>query len=113
VSIETSRTRPHRRIERLLDAEGIAYITECEDFPPYCLDLYLGEWHLCVEVDGPTHAKYSLKDRARDALLIERYSIPTLRLSTELSAPDSRARLIEFIEQWAESSDERKRQQHG
>lgn len=94
----------------MLDDLRVSYISECEDFPPYQLDLYLPEWHLCVEVDGPTHGRYSAKDRERDDVLKERYGIITLRIPTD-SVTGASEPILSFIERHAETAATRK--EHG
>ena len=73
------RSGPHRHVEKVLENIGIAYISE-QPFDPYSVDIYLPEWHLAIEVDGPLHNKK--KDEERDAFLYERYGVRLLRLNT-------------------------------
>jgi hypothetical protein len=104
--MEITRSLPHRRIERVLDNMGIGYISEHPDFHPYSLDLYIGEWHLCIEVDGPGHSPKI--DARRDAVLLERYHIPTLRLISTVQRLDAIKAIEDFIIEHATTADERK-----
>ena len=102
---ETTRTGPHREFEKLLDSYGISYQSECKDFPPYQLDVYLGEWHLCVEIDGLGHHRRT--DAARDKELLERYEIPTLRIPGTMNRDGRRKELMAFIGEHSETAQER------
>lgn len=99
------RSGPHRRLERWLAAEGITFESERE-FPPYRVDIYLTEWHLAIEVDGPYHLVK--RDRLRAKQLEEMYQMPTLRLNHNLSRGPAIAKVKAFIEAHAESVDQRK-----
>ena len=77
---ETTRSMDHRWMERRLSEVGISFVSESTDFPPFELDLYLPEWHLCIEIDGPYHGPK--RDGRRDRFLMERYALPTLRIKT-------------------------------
>lgn len=101
------RTRPHRRVEKFLEELGLNYVSEFNEFQPYQLDIYLPEWHLAVEVDGPYHRKKH--DKVRDQWMRERYGVETLRLSlrvlTKNKVQDS---VVKFIEQHADTTEARK-----
>ncbi len=108
----TTRSRAERSWERVLDAIAIGHEPSCKEFTPWELDFYLPEWHLALEIDGPWHGPK--RDVRRDADLLERYGIPTLRLKTsELGNAQDRTeavkRLHAFIERWAASTADRKR----
>lgn len=117
MGIETSRSAAHRWLERQLDAAHISYHSE-HPFPPYAVDVYLPEWHVAVEVDGPQHS--APRDAARDAKLLERYGLPVYRLDTTKSGwrLDILAKLSVFIALHAGTTEERMAQwrtssQHG
>lgn len=80
---ETTRSGFHRFVETRLGPDFLHqnFVSECTDFPPYQLDIYLPEWHACVEVDGPYHL--SKKDIERDAYLWEHYRISTYRINAK------------------------------
>ena len=105
---ETSRTQPHRRVERILDKMQIGYESEYS-FYPYSVDIYIGEFHVGIEVDGPQHS--AAKDRIRDDILRERYYLPILRLaSTGLSVEQIMHRVEDMIITWAPTAEQRKYQ---
>lgn len=85
---------------------GISYVSEMEEFQPYCLDIYLTEWHLCVEVDGPGHSPKH--DAKRDGALLT-LGCPTLRLKTQERGWQGKAmaRIEDFIVEHATSAPER------
>lgn len=101
------RSGPHRRVEQILDKMGISYISEYS-FPPYTVDVYLPEWRLGCEIDGPLHSK--AKDKVRDSYLAAWYFLPVLRISAKIwqSSKKIEEQIIAFIEEQAESADDRK-----
>lgn len=104
--METTRTGWHRWLEKKLHHMGLSYVSEYTEFWPYSLDLYLPEWHLCIEVDGPYHRRKA--DALRDDQLMRRYQIPTLRLSSKTGLHREHLEtIIHFIEEHADSVEER------
>lgn len=108
---ETTLSGPHRRMSAALELRGIEHRNEVPDFRPYLLDIYLPEWHLCVEVDGRWHKPK--RDAARDTALSQLYGIETFRVSAERVRSVASALLLipaitEFIEQHAHTAKERK-----
>jgi len=109
---ERTRTKPHRIVEALLSSLKISYLSECADFPPYLLDLYLGEWHICIEIDGPQHRP--TRDAIRDAALRTNYGIETLRIPSDTIARNDEAeqkvafRILRYIEHHADTTEDRK-----
>jgi very-short-patch-repair endonuclease len=103
----TERTKPHRRVEKCLDEMSISYMSERE-FPPYTLDVYLPEWHLAIEIDGPYHNQKH--DATRDRWLLEWHGIHTLRLNATKwkSTAKVKATILAFIEKNCEEVEERK-----
>jgi len=101
------RSKPHRRIESLLEEININFESE-KYFLPYTVDIYLPEWHLAIEADGPYHSKN--KDKVRDGWLNERYGLLLLRVDVKVwrSKKYLQDRIIEFIEEHADSYTERK-----
>lgn len=104
---ETSRSGPHRRVERLLDKWSISYESEYS-FPPYSVDIYLNEWHIGIEIDGPTHS--TKKDRMRDDVLREHYFLPIMRMPTNLRVDEILRKVEDFITKWAATGEQRKHQ---
>lgn len=83
----------------------LAYQSEV-NFRPYWVDIYLSEFHLAIEVDGPSHSRK--KDELRDKNLWANYNLPVLRLELNCPVDQVKARVTRLIEQWAESAQERK-----
>lgn len=104
---ETSHTAPHRRAERILARMQIGFDSEV-GFKPYSVDVYISEWHLGIEVDGPGHSPK--KDAERDAVLLEKYYLPVLRLKSDLPGAEVIEKIEDFIVQHAATGAERKRQ---
>ena len=102
---ETTRSAPHRRVERILDGMSIMYESE-SPFPPYSVDIYLGEFHAGLEIDGPQHS--AKKDGIRDANLLEKYFLPVMHMPIDLSVEDVKKSVTNFIELIAESTEVRK-----
>lgn len=105
------RSRPQREFEKMLDALRISYFSEHEEMVPWCLDVYVPEWHFAVEIDGPHHTPKG--DLRRDTNLLEQYACPTLRLPAELMATrdgktEAIERFIKFAEEHAGDVHERK-----
>lgn len=63
-----------------LEDKGIG--TELEAFfPPFSVDIYISEWHVGVEVDGPYHKIRKKRDKERDKILFEEYGLITYRVN--------------------------------
>lgn len=102
---EAFRTAPHRRVERILARMQIGFDSEV-GFSPYSVDIYISEWHLGVEVDGPGHSPK--KDAERDAVLLEKYFLPVLRLKSDLPGTTVITKIEDFIILHAATGSERK-----
>lgn len=104
---DVERSGPHRRIEGILDDMGLSYMSE-ERFLPYQVDILLPEFWVAIEVDGPFHSKS--KDAIRDRFILEYYKVPIMRINAKrwLGKDIIKKEIIEFIEEWAETSEERK-----
>jgi len=103
---ETTRSAPHRRVERILDQMQISYESEVA-FHPFSIDIYLGEFHAGLEIDGPSHSPK--KDAARDARLLNEYFLPIMHIPAELVRSDIEAPVISFLEAVAGSAAERRK----
>ena len=103
---ETTRSKPHRRVERILDGMKVSYLSEHTEFAPYSLDLYLGEYHAAVEVDGPTHSR--AKNAKRDGHLLAEYGVPVLHLGTNETVEVVQDEVRKFIAEHAPTAKERK-----
>src|SRR5688572_7405493 len=108
---EKQRSGPHRRIEAILDEMGLSYLSE-EPFPPYVVDILLPEFWVAIEVDGPFHSK--TKDKIRDAWILEYFNIPIMRINSKIWQQKDfiKKQIIEFLEDWADSSELRKQEAH-
>lgn len=103
---DTVRTRPHRKLEEVLSLEGISFISEMS-FPPYQVDVYLPEWHVGIEIDGPWHKKKH--DRVRDEYLKVYYGLPIIRFKVSFLRPGwAITHLVPFIEEYADSAIDRR-----
>ena len=56
----------HKKVSKRIERLGISVRDEIP-FPPYIVDIYLDEYHACIEVDGPHHNEK--KDDIRDKKL--------------------------------------------
>lgn len=68
----------HFRVIKLLETRGLCLQEEI-DFPPFRVDIYLPDYHVCVEVDGPHHSERA--NRLRDRELESVYHMPTFRVN--------------------------------
>lgn len=57
---------------KVLEQKGYELMEEVE-FPPYRVDIYLPEYHVAIEVDGPQHSEKEMKKR--DERLYEDYNL--------------------------------------
>ena len=88
-------------------------IQEELDFPPYRVDVYLPQFHVAVEADGPLHrGRATMRhDVARDDFLRRRYSLPVVRFTEEdIKSNFFRASLDQQIWAFAADSNERRRE---
>ena len=96
-----------RKIEKILSDLGLAFMPE-EPFPPYSVDIYLSEWHIGIEADGPLHN--ARKDEKRDAYLLEEYGLSILRIPQKnFRTEDAKEAILGFIDEQYEDSETRKR----
>lgn len=104
---DSERSLPHRRVERVLESMRVNYLSE-QPFRPYKVDIYLPEWHLVIEVDGPFHN--AAADRRRDNALFRNYGLETLRINGKkwIKTSTIEELILEFIDKHAESVDTRR-----
>lgn len=101
----SERSGIHRQVERYLEREHLNFVSEAQ-FPPYQVDIYLPEWHLAVEIDGPFHLQKH--DRFRDQVLRDTYGLLVLRIGYKHLSRDKVMRAVkQFIEQNADSTQRR------
>lgn len=107
MSEATERSKPHRRVEELLDEMAIAYQSEYS-FPPYKIDIFLPEWWCAIEIDGPAHLRK--RDQKRDEVLKEEYGLLIMRIKTSgsFSKANLRGYIVPFIEKAFETAEARK-----
>lgn len=102
----TQRSGFHRKIEKILDDLGINYISE-KEFYPYAIDMYLPEWHIGIEADGPLHNK--AKDKIRDDKILSDYGVVLLRIPIKgFSVNGAKKDIISFIIEHSETWESRK-----
>lgn len=77
----TSLTRIHKRLIQVVKEMGLKFTIE-QEMPPYWIDVYLTEFHIGLEADGPYH-RHS-KDSKRDEYLLEQYNLPILRIKENM-----------------------------
>jgi very-short-patch-repair endonuclease len=97
-------TDAHQRVIRWLEGAGIE-LREEVDFPPYRVDIYIPQFHVAVEVDGPSHG--STMDGKRDAELLEVYCLPVLRLKHDTAGRLAVDLTKKFLRRHDETSAER------
>lgn len=100
--MESYRSAPHRRLERWLDEMGLTYDSEV-DVLNYTMDIYMPEYHLAIEVDGPYHGVK--REQARDWQIYNASGIVTIRLKG--FQVEHRATIIRAIERWAATAQRR------
>ncbi len=83
----------HRKVSKRIERLGISVRDEVP-FPPYTVDIYLDEYHVAVEVDGPHHSEK--KDEKRDIALWEKYHLYILHVPTGEAKKASHVKKIIF-----------------
>jgi very-short-patch-repair endonuclease len=68
----------HAKVIHFLESRGVQLIEEVP-FPPYTVDIYIPDYHIAVEVDGPQHSKKN--DTKRDKVLIKEYKLWMFRVT--------------------------------
>jgi hypothetical protein len=102
----TYMTDAHTAVIKALERRGLGLMYEV-DFPPYRVDIYLPDFHVAVEVDGPRHT--DRVDRKRDHELGEEYRLRIFHISAADAYMPSMwlAPLGCFLSDARESKDER------
>ena len=104
MDIDTELSGPHRKLISLLQKHQ--YIVESEvDLYPWKLDIYLPDYHVGVEVDGPQHGVKRESKRDRD--IFELYGIPIIRIKAQDVSEDCLVLIAEFCDQYVFSFPER------
>lgn len=73
-------TRPHKRALAILDQHRISYEVE-KQFGTKYVDIYLPDFGVAIEIDGPFHNKR--RDAQRDAYLFEQYGLRIVRIQVK------------------------------
>ncbi len=102
----TTATRIHRRLTALCKSFGFTVLEE-KQFAPYTVDVYLPEFHVALEADGPGHGLRRRKDQERDEKLWQEHQLPVIRLDhkqlgSNQATERQRPTVLAFIEEWAE-----------
>lgn len=101
------RSGAHRKVEEIVKDMGLSFMSE-QHFSPYTVDIYLPEWHIAVEIDGPLHVQS--KDEKKDEYLLQEFALPVLRINTKRAfrIESIEDRILEFIDLNCENVDVRK-----
>lgn len=105
----TTLTTPHKRLIRIVNELELEHREE-EQFGKYFIDVYLPEFHIGLEADGPRHLRNY--DNKRDKELMKEHFLPVMRIKdvemgTSSKRENVKTDIISFIEKWAETSRER------
>lgn len=108
VNTPTELTQGHRTVHALLTDARILVEDE-KEVGIYTLDMYLPEWHLAVEFDGPLHDKPKQRkhDERRTAWLWDQYLLPVLRfkqedIATKVAREGVAVAVLSFIDEESE-----------
>lgn len=99
-------SKPHRKFLDMLEEAGFACSNEHSIPPYYSLDIYLKDYHVAVEIDGPHHSRP--RDAKRDRIMLEVWGIPTFRVSIKSLTAEKVLEVYEFAESFLDSFTERK-----
>jgi very-short-patch-repair endonuclease len=91
----------HRKLTRKLEKMGLRIMEEIR-FPPYTVDIYLPDFHIAIEVDGPHHE--IKRDLKRDDHLLEVYNLYIIRFNGKEKVSLVRKIVEENIEQYGDSA---------
>jgi very-short-patch-repair endonuclease len=95
-------TRTHRMLSEALRRQGVRHANEkhfhpsCWDYG-YTADIYLPQYHVVIEVDGPSHNGRERRDRIRDKKFSEDLSIKTIRIKDAEIEPDADRVVLRLI----------------
>lgn len=104
---ESQRSSPHRQAEKVLDKMGISYTSEFL-VPPFAIDIFIPEYWVGAEIDGPFHKRR--RDEGRDEYLLTYYGIPIKRFNVIKGLVKTKfiAGITEFLEEHANTVTERR-----
>lgn len=83
VDVPRIMTDSHIKLIKLLESKGLELMEEV-DFPPFKVDVYLPDYHVAIECDGPQHTKK--KDIKRDRELGDKYQLLVFHVTTSMLA---------------------------
>lgn len=106
LSTRTTDTGGQRAVAEAVRELGLMPGME-QEFPPYFVDVYIGEAHVGIEYDGPGWHSLGKRDRERDSFLMENYFLPILRVETDKTA-ELVPLIKEFVDRWAPNAKRRK-----
>lgn len=96
------------RVSKYLNAMGIDHINEY-NFDRFSVDIYVPDFHVAIEVDGPSHL--AKKDSRRDATLRERCALPVLHIKAGarkyINLLDIQTVVVEFLKEHEDTAKER------
>lgn len=110
-SPRAAETGPHRQLAGILSDMGLSPWNE---FPvgKYFLDIFIEEYWVAFEYDGPTHSGLAARrrDEARDAEIMRVAGIPVLRVNDALlsSRDELEASVTRFIDSHVDTLEERR-----
>ena len=67
-----------------------------KEFPPYFVDIFIGELNLGIEVDSRFHISKK-KDIQRDLFIREKYNVPILHIDNKSIIPINKEKIIHSI----------------
>lgn len=103
----TELSSSHRRLEKLCSAMGLEYRSEYQ-VGRYRVDVFLPELYAVIEMDGPYHLRSA--DALRNRYLQWLCGLKVLHLGTRQPMQKWREALERFIEECADTAQERRSQ---
>ena len=85
------------RLEKFINEMGFETIPEYT-VGQYSIDIYLPEFNLGVEYDGPMHGMSKKRDQKRDKEILDEHGIAIMRVRQ--ITPDLNDAILEFIQEW-------------
>lgn len=106
-SYDLELSKPHRDLVTILQENYYTVLSEFEVYPNK-LDIYLPDYHVGIEVDGPQHGVK--REQRRDEFILKTYGIPILRVKVSVvKDSETLLKIAEFCEEQQYSLRERLR----